>query len=111
MLHELNKGLIKISDLDHFNVTVQKVLDNEAPIRMKYVRANEAAFMNRAIKKAIMKRLRLRIKFLKNPTNENNMIYKKQRNLCVTLLRNGKRNFFENIDTKKIPIIKRFGRP
>ena len=26
--HELNKGLIKISDLDHFNSTVLKVLDN-----------------------------------------------------------------------------------
>ena len=44
--------------------------------------------MNRAIRKTIVKRSRLRNKFLKNPTNENNIIYKKQRNLCVTLLRN-----------------------
>ena len=28
LLHELNKELIKISDLDHFNPTVLKVLDN-----------------------------------------------------------------------------------
>ena len=58
---------------------------NEAPVGMKYVRANVALFMRRAIENAIMKRSRLRKIFLKNPTNENNMIYKKQRNLCVTL--------------------------
>ena len=61
---------------------------------MKIVRANEAPFMNRTIKKAIMKRSRIRNKFLKNPADENNLNYKRQRNLCVTLLRNEKRIFF-----------------
>ena len=101
LLNELNKGLITISDLDHFNTTVLKILDDEAPIKMKNVRANDAPFMNRTIKKAIMKRSRLRNKFLKNPTDENNLNYKRQRNLCVTLLRNEKRIFFEHTDTKK----------
>ena len=108
MLNELNKGIIRISDLDHFNTTVPKILDNEAPIKMKNIRANEAPFMNRTIKKAIMKRSRLRNKFLKNPTDENNLNYKRQRNLCVTLLRNEKRIFFEHIDTKKISDNKTF---
>ena len=67
MLAELNKGLIRISDLDHFDTTVLKILDNEAPIKMENVRANEAPFTNRTIKKAIMKRSRLWSKFLKNP--------------------------------------------
>ena len=31
-----------------------------------------------------MKRSRLKNKFLENPTNENNMIHKKQRNSCYT---------------------------
>ena len=53
---ELNIGLIKISDLNHFNATVLKVLDIKAPKEMKYVRANEALFVRRAVKKAIMKR-------------------------------------------------------
>ena len=56
LLNELNKGLIIISYLAHFNTTVLKIFDNEAPIKMKNVRANEAPFMNRTIKKAIMKR-------------------------------------------------------
>ena len=55
MLNELNKGLIRISDLDHLDTTVLKILDNEAPIKKKNVKANEAPFMNRTIKKAIMK--------------------------------------------------------
>ena len=75
LLNELNKGLIKISDLEHFNATVLKILDHEAPIKMKYVRANEAPFMNKTIKKAIMKRSRLRNKFIKNPSEENNLCY------------------------------------
>ena len=70
LLNELNKGLIRISDLDHFNTTVLKILDNEAPVKMKNVRANEASFMNITIKKVIMKRSRLRNTFLKNPTDE-----------------------------------------
>ena len=41
MLLQLNEGLLKISDLNHFNANVLKVLDNEAPITVKYVRANE----------------------------------------------------------------------
>ena len=36
------------------------------------------------------------------------MIYKKQRNLCVTPLRKEKRNFSENTDTKKITDNKTF---
>ena len=110
LLNELNKGLIRISDLDHFNTTVLKILDNEAPIKMKNVRANEAPFMNRTIKKAIMKRSRLRNKFLKNPTDENNLNYKRQRNLCVTLLRNEKRIFLSILTRKRFLTIKRFGR-
>ena len=108
LLNELNKGLIRISDLDHFNTTALKILDNEAPIKMKNVRANEVPFMNRTIKKTAMKRSRLRNKFLKNPTDENNLNYKRHRNLYVTLLRNKKRIFFEDIDTKKISDNKTF---
>ena len=55
LLNELNKRLIRISDLAHFNTTVLNIFDNEAPIKMKNVRASEAPFMNRTIKKAIMK--------------------------------------------------------
>ena len=38
----------------------------------------------------------------KKPSDENNVNYKRQRNLCVTLLRNENRIFFDHIDTKNI---------
>ena len=66
--------------------------------------------MNSTIKKTIMKRSRLRNKFLKSHAYENNLNYKRQRNLCLTLLRNEKRIFCEHIDTKKISDNKTFGK-
>ena len=97
-------------DLDHFNTTVLKILDNESPIKGKNVRANEAPFMNSTIKKTIMKRSRLRNKFLKSHAYENNLNYKRQRNFCLTLLRNEKRIFFSILARKKFLTVKRFGR-
>ena len=41
------------------------------PIKKKFMTANEAPFMIRKLKKAIMIRSRVRNTFLKHPTNEN----------------------------------------
>ena len=49
-------------------------------MKEKYVRANNAPFMNKALSKAIMIRSRLRNKFLRNPVKTNKMKYNKQRN-------------------------------
>ena len=67
-----------------------------------YIRANEAPFMNKVLKKAIMKRSQLRNAFLKKRTLESQVSYNKQRNYCTSLLRKEKWNYFENIDISKI---------
>ena len=100
LLEELNKSFINVSDLAKFNACVLKFLNKEAPIKKKFIRANEALFMTRKPRKAIMVRSRLRNTFLKHPTNENIKNYGKQRNFCVSLLRKEKKNYFENLDTK-----------
>ena len=41
------------------------IFNKHVPIKRKYVRANEAPFMTKELHKAIMKRSRLRNKFLK----------------------------------------------
>ena len=51
--------------LDIFGDTVLKVLSKNSPIKKRYVRANEAPFMNKVLKNAIMKRSQLRNVFLK----------------------------------------------
>ena len=42
------------------------IFNKHAPIKRKYIRANEAPFMTKDLHKAIMKRSKLRNKFLKS---------------------------------------------
>jgi hypothetical protein len=72
---------------DDFHTAFMSTLENHAPLKEKLVRANNAPFMNKELSKAIMKRSQLRNMYNKVPTNENLMVYKKQRNLCVKLSR------------------------
>jgi len=62
--------------------------------KKRYLRANHSLFMNKCLEKEIMKRSRLRNKFLKNPTPENKVAYNKQRNYCLTLSRKTKKEYF-----------------
>ena len=90
-MEELNKSFISVLDLAKFNACALKVLNKEAPIKKKLITVNEARFMMRKLKKAIMVRSRLRNTFLKHPTNENKKSYGKQRKFCVSLLRKQKK--------------------
>ena len=63
-MEELSKSFISVLDLAKFNACVLEVLNKEAPIRKKFIRANEAPLMTRKLKKAIMVRSRLRNTFL-----------------------------------------------
>ena len=47
------------------------ILDKDAPMKGKYIRANNGPFMNKTISKAIMNRSRLRNRFIKNPNEVN----------------------------------------
>ena len=58
--------------------------------------------MNKTLSKAIIFRTLLRNKFLKNSSSENKTNYVKQRNHCVSLLRKTKREYYSNLDEKKI---------
>ena len=52
--------------------------------------------------KEIMKRSRHSKSFLKNRTEENKIIYNRQRNYCVSLLRKSKLGYYENLNIKKV---------
>ena len=49
-----------------------------------------------------MKRARLRTKFLNIKSDIDRKAYNKQRNICVSLIRNEKKNFFSNINMRNI---------
>ena len=58
--------------------------------------------MNKKLSKEIMKRSRLRNKFLNTKSDIDRKAYNKQRNYVVSLLRNEKMNFYSSLDTKVV---------
>ena len=79
-----------------------------APLKAKYVRANNAPYMNKSLNKTIMTRSRLKNKFIKYPTHQNKETYKKHLNFCVNLLRREKKKYYANLDLNKITDNKTF---
>ena len=64
--------------------------------------------MNKMLSKAIMQRSKLRNLFPKKRTEENRNSYDKQRNLCATLLRKSKREFFGSLNETEFCDNKKF---
>ena len=91
------KGLRNM-ECSEFKDIFMRILNRHAPIKRRYIRANNAPFMNKSLSKAIMVASKLRNKFLKLKTSESREAYNKQRNYCVTLLRESKKNFDENLN-------------
>ena len=58
---------------DIFESIFMELLNKMAPIKEKYVKANNAAFMNKTLRKVIMNRSRCRNKYLKHPNNVNKL--------------------------------------
>ena len=59
-------------------------------------------FITKDYPEAITERSKLRNNYSKNKTDANRMLYKKQRNYCVSLLRKSKVNYYANLDEKKV---------
>ena len=63
------------------------------------------SFMNKSLKKAHMKRSRLRNIYLKSKTDTSRIAYIKQRNYCVSLLRKTKKISLREFTRKKMLLI------
>ena len=63
--------------------------------------------MNKTLSKEIMKRTRLRNKFLRNKNDCNKREFSKQRNYCVSLVRKSKK-LYSNLDEKDVTDNKTF---
>ena len=96
-LQDFNEELM---NYDNFKTIFMTVLDRHAPMKTKMVRGNNAPFMNKTLSKAFMYRSKLKNTFNKKPTEENERLYKTQRNFCVNLLKKEKRNYYNNLDLK-----------
>ena len=104
----LNKmDVHEISNDDYVSLFME-IFNKFAPLKFKYIRANEHPFMMKELRKEHMKRSRLRNKYLKSNTDTDSRAYKKQRNKCVTLLKKAKKAYFENLNPSAICDNKRF---
>ena len=103
---ELNNEILNINinnaELVEFTSTVLSVLDKPAPMKRKYIRANNSVFMRKELRAAIMQRSKLRPKFLKKRTNDSKHLYNRQRNPCISLLRKTKKDNFKLLNNKVI---------
>ena len=99
--------LMEISN-DEYVSLCMKILDRHAPIKTKYIRGNDQPFITKELRKEHMKRSRLKNSYQKNKSDENLLAYRKQRNLCVNLLKKVKRSYFENLRPSDICDNKKF---
>ena len=58
--------------------------------------------MNTTVIREIMKRSNLRNKYLKSRSEENRQIFRKQRNICVSLLRKTERSYYSNVNETNV---------
>ena len=86
----------------------QSMLDQYAPRKQKYARGNDMPFMNKTLSKEIMKRTKLRNKFLKERTDENKKRYTSERNYCVLLLKKTKKTYHNSLNEKDVSDNKTF---
>ena len=93
-----NGNLQNFNDLDSLLAKCKNVLNRTAPLKQKHVRANNSPFINKTILKAIMKRTRLKNKFIKYRCERNKRAY----NLCVSLVRKAKKEYFDNLDLSNV---------
>ena len=79
-----------------------ELLDRHAPLKFKYVRANESPFINKELRKSIMLRSKLKNNFNNKRTETAKIAFKKQRNHCTSLFRKAKREYYRNLNPSKV---------
>ena len=98
-LYNWNSGKI---NYDTFEEIIIRLLKHHAPLKERFVRANNSPFMNKTLSKDVMTRSRLRNKFIRNPIHGNKVNYTRYRNYCTGLFRKEKKLFYNNLDTNLV---------
>ena len=93
---------------DFLTNTFINIVNNHAPLKKKFIRGNQAPFMTRNLRKEIHTKSSFRNEFCKNPTKENEKLYKKQRNKCVALRRKCIKEYFHSMSNNNIVTDKNF---
>ena len=93
---------------DHLTNTFRNIVDKHAPIKTKFLRGNDAPFMNPELRKAMYTRARLKRRLNKHPSKQNEIAFKKQRNRCVSLRKKAIKNHFKRVTSNGLMSNKAF---
>ena len=93
---------------DDFNILFMKIFDKHAPLKKKYVRANEGPFMTKELKKEIMKRTKLLNIYRRDKSFRSRQAYRRQRNICTRLCKRNKRDYYSNLHPSCVTSNKKF---
>ena len=106
--YELNILLSEASTLEEFDEFYLSVLNKHAPIKRKTVRINQAPYMTKTLRKAIMRCSALKTKFCRDKTLNSERMYKKQKNFCSKLYKKERKFFYNNLNMENFTDNKRF---
>ena len=84
------------------------LLNKYAPIKCKYLRANDGPFMNKELRKTVMFRSRRKNNYNKDKSDLSKLAYNKQRNKCTNLFRKAKRDYYRKLKPASVTDNKTF---
>ena len=110
-LQKLDIKLDKENSESNYSLISNKfleVVNKHAPLKKKILKGNHAPLATKEFQKAIYTKSKLENKMNQNPSRENVLTYKKQRNVCVSLRRKPLEKHLKSITEKGININKSF---
>ena len=96
------------SHFSHFQDIFLMVLNRHAPMKKKFLRANEVPYMTKTLKKAIMNRSRFENRYYKTKSMEDKNNYKRQKNYCMRLYKRERKRYYNNLDLKNVTDNRKF---
>ena len=85
-------------------------LDHHAPLKKKILRANNAPYITKKLRKAIMKRSQLESIYSKTLTEKSLKAYKKQKNYVSRMYKKERKMFFNSFNPSVISDNRKFGK-
>ena len=96
----------KSKDYASFEKIFLSILEEHAPLKKKLLHANQAPYVTKALRKAIMRRLYLGTLYFKKPSSLKK--YKKQKSYCTKLCKKERKAYFDKINPKNFSDNKSF---
>ena len=102
----MNEGMV--NNYEEFETKFIEVLEKHAPLKKKTLRANNAPYMTKNLRKAMMKRTELATRYNKTRNIEDYHNFRKQRNFVNRLYKKERKKYFNSLDKNDIENVKQF---